>query len=144
MSHASDRGQVGGEQRFGEHVVWTEEPDVLVMRFGPHLDGPELRAMLAYQMRWAEDKPRAFVLTDLSAMRLFTPAARSVTNEMARSDPRVINICYGASFTVRVIAEMVERARRLLGQGPSPALPTQFLATEADARELVTQMRASA
>ncbi|UQA55003.1 hypothetical protein [Polyangium aurulentum] len=139
MVHAAGRaarreaGGGGDERHFGEHSAWVEEPDVFVMRLVGRLEGAELEAMLDWYAAWQRGRAECCVLVDVTRLKTLSPAAREVANVRRRNGGSApVTACFGASYTIRVIADMVMRARRILGNASGAATP--IFATEAEAR----------
>lgn len=127
--------------KIGAHETWIEEPDVFGIRLIGPVVGEELAELMRLQAEWGHAKTRYFVLCDVSSMGSVSPSARRVMNE-AKTLPgvEVINVCYGASFTLRVLADMVARARKLLR--PNDSLGEGiFVATEQAARTVIADRR---
>jgi hypothetical protein len=146
MIHATERaetrevGGVGNERQFGAHAAWMEEPDIFVMRLVGKLEGAELHAILEWYQAWQEGRPECSVLVDVSRLTMVSPSAREVANLRRRKRGfAAVTACFGASFSIRVLADMVMRARRFLGNAPGAM--TQFFATEAEARAYFAQNR---
>ena len=127
-------------RRFGKHITWVHEPDIFFIRFEGDIAGSDLAAILDRQNEWATAKTRYHVLTDLSQVGTVSREARKVMNERRHSPPGLVaSISYGASFAVRVVADMSFRARKALGI--LEAGPVIFVATEADAVAEVERYR---
>jgi len=136
-------GPTPGETRhFGEQIVWTEEPDVFGMRLAGDVDGPSLEALLAFQSAWAEERSHVFILCDLSRVRRATTEARRVLQATRIPASIMSHVCFGASFSARVFAEMVVRAARFLGTTP-PGMEIFFFANEAEARAHIAWVKSS-
>jgi len=139
MVHATDRaatrevGGAGDERHFGEHSAWVEEPDVFVMRLVGRLEGADLQAILDWYAVWQEGRGKCCVLVDVTRLKTLSPAAREVSNVRRRNGGAMpATAVFGASYTIRVVADMVMRARRILGNASGAATP--LFATEAEAR----------
>jgi hypothetical protein len=121
-----------GIHRFGEHLTWIQEPDIFHMRLVGTLEADEFKAILEWQAKWGKDKPRFFVVSDVSQLKSISRDARKYTSEQGRITPtHAVTITYGASFAVRVMADMSTRARKVLGM-PDLA-DVVFVETQADA-----------
>lgn len=121
-----------GIRRFGEHLTWIQEPDIFHMRLVGTLEAVEFQKILAWQAEWGKDKPRVFVICDVSQLQSISRDARKFTSEQGRvTSSHTVTITYGASFAIRVMAEMSTRARRVMGL-PDLA-DVVFVATQADA-----------
>lgn len=134
-------GPAPGESRqFDEHIAWTEEPDVFAMQLAGEVDGPPLGALLTFQSAWAEGKSHVFILCDLSRVRGATTEARRVLQATRIPRGALTHVCFGASFSARVFADMVVRAARFLGKTP-PGMEVVFFAEEPEARAYIEHTR---
>jgi hypothetical protein len=127
-------------RRFGAHLTWIQEPDIFFMRLEGTLSGADLEAILKWQNEWAQHKPHYFVVSDLSHLGTVTREARRVmTDRQDAAHGNVTNITYGATFAVRVMADMATRARKALGmQALGGGI---FVDTEAQARAEIEKLR---
>jgi hypothetical protein len=129
-----------GIRRFGEQLTWIQEPDIFHMRLVGTLEADELRKILLWQTEWGKSKPRFFVVCDVSQLQSMSRDARRVTSEQGGGVPtHSVTITYGASYAVRVMAEMTTRARKVLGV-PNLA-EVVYVATQADALEELERRR---
>lgn len=124
---------------FGGQLAWIEEPDTFCMRFRGTIDPASFRAVLEFQHAWCKDKTHFFALCDLSEAGAAPPETRRVLQEFKDWRPAT-TACFGASFPLRVVADMFSRARRALGLAPGNSV-TRFFATEAEARAFIEQER---
>ncbi len=128
-------------QRFGNHTVWAEAPDMLWVRFDGPVLGRELRATLDYRNDWARGKARYYVIADLTAVTSVDSEARRVmVEERAAVDHRQMTILFGASFGIRIIAQMMFRSLRVLRRNVQHA-ERHFVASEAEALAFVEKCR---
>jgi hypothetical protein len=129
-----------GIRRFGEHLTWIEEPDIFHMRLVGTLEADVFKKILDWQAEWAKNKPRFFVVCDDSQLKSLSRDARKITSEQGRATrTHAITITYGASFAIRVMAEMSTRARKIMGL-PDLA-DIVFVATQAEALAEVEKRR---
>lgn len=126
------------QKRFGKQVTWIEEPDVFCMRIVGVVDGDELAGILEEIRVWSEGKSNTFALTDLSGVSGATSSAKKMLNEV-RPIPNSISVTYGANFAVRILADMMYRARRLLRREKSAE--SAMFATESEARAFIEKRR---
>ncbi len=128
-------------QRFGLHTVWEESPDLLRVRFDGLVMGAELRALLDYRNDWAVGKERYYVIIDLTTGTSVDSDARQVMVEQrAAVDYRQMTVLFGASFGIRVIAQMMFRSLRMLRRNVQHA-ERHFVSTEAEALVFVEKCR---
>ncbi|MDI1481836.1 STAS/SEC14 domain-containing protein [Polyangium sp. y55x31] len=133
-------GPTPGERRqFGKQVAWIEAPNIFAMRLSGEIDGPSLEALLAFQAEWCAEKDHVFVLCDLSTVTGATIEARRAL-QGTHIKNAMTHLCVGASFTIRVVTEMVVRAARFMGTA-SPDMEIQFFETEAEARAYMNRPR---
>ncbi|MDI3291443.1 hypothetical protein [Polyangium sp. 15x6] len=133
-------GPTPAERRqFGAQVAWIEEPNVFAMRLSGEIDGPSLEGLLDFQSDWAAGKDHVFVLCDLSAVTGATIEARRVL-QRKHVTTTMTHLCFGSSFTIRVLTEMVVRAARFIGTAPRET-EIVFFETEADARAYLDHPR---
>lgn len=121
-----------GIRRFGEQLTWIQEPDIFHMRLVGTLDFTEFKKILDWQTEWGSEKERFYVVCDMSQLQSISREARKVLTEQSQVTPsHAVTITFGASFGLRVIAEMSTRARKIMGL---PGLADfVFVATQADA-----------
>jgi hypothetical protein len=127
-------------RQFGPHVAWVEEPDIFGIRFSGPVKADELRGIFAWQDEWGQDKHPFFVLCDLSELGSVSQETRNCMHERTGHDHDTISVCHGMSFTIRILVEMVDRARRYLGRDPRSELI--LVAAETDARAYIEKRRA--
>ena len=121
-----------GIRRFGEHLTWIEEPDIFHMRLVGTLEVAEFQKILEWQAVWSNSRPRVFVVSDVSALLSISRDARKLASGQGPLTPgHAATITYGATFAVRVMAEMSMRARKALGT--ADLVETIFVDTQADA-----------
>jgi hypothetical protein len=105
-----------GIRRFGEHLTWIQEPDIFHMRLVGVLEGSEFKSIVEWQTEWGRSKSRIFVICDVTLLQSISRDARKLANEHGHIMPtNAITITFGASFGIRVMAEMASRARKVLG-----------------------------
>lgn len=121
-----------GIRRFGEQLTWIQEPDIFHMRLVGTLEAAEFQKILDWQAEWGGSKPRYFVICDMTQLASISRDARKYATEHGRVTPaHVATITFGASFAIRVVAEMSARARKVMGI--SDAADAFFVASQADA-----------
>jgi hypothetical protein len=141
-----ESGETGDQsiRWFGSHVAWIEEPDVYYVRFAGPVTGQELRDIIDYRVTWGTDKKAYYVLSDVTDLGAVSSDARLAMNEgRANVGVRVTNLIFGATFAVRVMVNMVNRAIKILRPTQAEAQgEVIFVATEAEARAEVEKRRA--
>lgn len=127
--------------RFGRQTLWEEAPDLLRVRFDGTLMGEELRALLDYRNDWALGRDRYYAIIDLTMATGADSEARQVMVEQrAAVDYRQMTVLFGASFGIRVIAQMMFRSLRVLRRNVRHA-ERHFVSSEADALAFVEKCR---
>lgn len=124
--------------QFGAHTMWEAAPDVLRLDFVGVVDGDELKGLIETQLQWSKDKPRWFALADMSRLGGSTPSSREYMVKIP-SNPNSVSISFGARFAIRILVDMMMRARRLLA--PTASDSFIMVATEADAWAEVERCR---
>ena len=110
------------------------------MRLVGTLEAADFQGILDWQAEWGKNKPRFFVISDVSQLQSISRDTRKYISEQGRlTSTHAVTINYGASFGVRVMAEMSMRARKVLGL-PDLA-DALFVATQADALLEVEKLR---
>jgi hypothetical protein len=127
------------EQQIGPHAVWTEEPDLFCMRLSGTLEGPDLTVLLDKYALWLKLQGAGYVLADLKGLTAVAPSARDAHKEQWSRIQDCPCACFGVSFGLRVVIDMMMRARRLLN--PASSTPMSFFATEREARAFVVSRR---
>jgi len=117
-----------------------ESDDVFCMRFDGQPDGPVMAKLLDFTAAWAGTKRRIYIVGDLTKLQGFTYSARKELQAKRIQAGGMIVICFGTSFHVRIIAEMVWRAATSLGHVP-PEVELYFVKGEKEARELLQKKR---
>ncbi|UQA59724.1 STAS/SEC14 domain-containing protein [Polyangium aurulentum] len=99
---------------FGKHSIHFEEPDITVLTYRGRLNAEEVRALTAV----GEMGPHAgrFQLSIVDAREFggVDPAARRAAAERPVQMSRVFAAYVGASFTMRAVITMTNRASKLL------------------------------
>lgn len=137
-THNEQHAQV---RHYGPHVVWVEPPDIFGIRFIGPLKAEELRGILAWQDEFGQGKSPLFVICDLSRIGSTNDETRKCLHERSGKDNATVSVCYGMSFAIRILVEMIDRARRYLGRDPRSELI--MVANEAEARAYIEKRRES-
>lgn len=128
----------GRRWQFGAHALWEAAPDTLRLDLVGVVEGDELRGIVEMEHAWARGKPQWFAIADLSRLGGSTPSSRAYMAEIP-PNPHSVSIVYGTSFGIRILVDMMMRARRLL----KPSEPDAFaiVATETEAWAEVERRR---
>lgn len=114
---------------------------MLCVRFVGKVLGRDLRAMHDYRNAWGAERSHYFILVDMSGIQdVDSDARKAMTEERAQVDRRQTSLYYGASFTIRTIAQMMFRSLKLLRPNIEYT-ERHFVATEADARAFIEKRR---
>jgi hypothetical protein len=105
-------------ERFGDHLVWFEEPDTLVLEVHGDIHGDEARRITAKQAGVAEGRRYLFLLIDMTGFTSISPEARRTFAEPSKTMPPMVVVFFRASFRARVMAELVFRITNLFGKHP--------------------------
>jgi hypothetical protein len=130
-----------GIRRFGEQLTWIQEPDIFHMRLVGTLEAEHFKKILHWIVEWSQNKPEFFIVIDVSQLATISQDTRKFTRDQGRVTPsNATTIAFGASFALRVMADMSMRARKVMGL---PDLgEVIFVATQADALLEVGKRRA--
>lgn len=130
-----------GIRRFGEQLTWIQEPDIFHMRLVGTLEVDDFRKILHWIVEWGAEKPQFFIICDVAQMAGVSADTRKFSRAQGRVTPiNAVTIAFGASFALRVLAEMSIRARKAMGL--SDLGEFMFVATQADALVEVGKRRA--
>lgn len=121
-----------GIRRFGEQLTWIQEPDIFHMQLVGTLEAEHFKQFLNWIVEWGQDKPQFFIVIDVTHLVTISQETRKFTREQGRVTPiNATTIAFGASFALRVMADMSMRARKVMGL---PDLgEVVFVTTQADA-----------
>jgi hypothetical protein len=125
---------------FGAQRLTVEAPDIIRIDFRGTLDGPAARELLGWLSAWCQGKSRFYILCDMTESVGVSADARRTLQSFAVTFPATRVACWGWSFTMRVLVEMLSRARRLLGV-KGPRTPPRFFASEREARAFIEAER---
>jgi hypothetical protein len=134
MSASTEDGQGPSTFRF-------ELPDVCVTTFVGDVSAATVRAIAAEQQRAVKGLPFILVIADVSRVRSVSAEARRAAMD---EQPGVIvqGVSYvGASFPIRVIATLLNKAAALLYKGKATSYPVQFFDTLDEARAWCAKRR---
>lgn len=123
----------------GPSSVVFEAPDTLVWRVIGDISGTEMLRLRDMARALSEGKPYMLALVDLSRSGAVSAEARKVAIDNDPVSPLFGSAIFGASFTMRVVAQLVTRAASLLH--PQHESPLEFFATEALARAWIVKRR---
>jgi len=116
--------------QFGAHTMWEAAPDVLRLDLVGLVEGDELKSIVETQLSWGKDKSQWFSVVDMSRLGGSTPESRAYMSQRP-INPTSMSIAFGANFAIRILVDMLMRARRVLQSAPIDSF--LMVATEADA-----------
>jgi len=125
--------------QIGAHSVTREESGLLFVQYVGDLSGPDITSVYDAFEALANGEKDVLVLNDLRRVRDVSAAAR----RRAGDDPRAAIFgavaAFGASFAVRILANVSATAVRVLGVGIKA--PVAFFETEDEARAWLADPR---
>jgi hypothetical protein len=128
---------------FGENLAWREGSELICLRLVGRLEASHFRDILECCLAWNSEMGRCAVLVDLTEFTTISSSARAIAMELRRGGVSASCACFGASFKVQIFADMLMRARRLLGGNSRPTI-ARYFRTEEEARSYITTQLAAA
>ena len=125
------------ERTFGDHTMSLEAPDILILRIKGDLEEAHVGPIREELNRVCRELPYVFGLVDMSRMGTITASARKAAAAQ-RNPPNLSNAVFGASFTQRVLIQLVIKAVRVL-RGVAPTMG--MFETEVEARAWIHEQR---
>ena len=140
------RRDQGCMSRMNRSSVVYEPPDLYITTFVGDIDAADLMRIADEQNRLFEQqlpggRDYILVLADVSAIGRITADARKTFANLAPSVKVCGTAIIGASFPIRVIATLVNKAANLLANR-AQSNPVCFFGTEAEARAWLAKRRA--
>ncbi len=131
------------ERHYVQHVIVNESPDILFLKWRGDVLADSMAWFFDTMLELGRERKYILVLTDTSACGEFTAAARKYAAENADrlQDITRIVACFGASFQLRILANLVMKARLLLRRAGSSNEHVRFFSTEAEARAWLAEER---
>lgn len=128
-------------RRVGGAVFSFVQPDVLRLEWSSQLEPEAVEAMrsITDELR-ARHGGSVMLLVDLRNANTVTPAARKKLVEVSRDSPWAATAMVGASFKMRVLAELISKAVQLIMPGRAKS---EFFDTEEQAMTWLGQQRAA-
>lgn len=126
----------------GKHQHRFEPPDLYVVRIDGDVSGQEIRVQIdAIQALAQRTGKSIFWLADIAKMGSIKPDARRAMAEANQEAHTALagSAMFGASFTSRVMINLLVRAVRILRA--SKQRPVAFVETEAEARAFLDEHR---
>lgn len=115
----------------GKHSIFFESSELCVITYDGPLVVAEVPKIHDELKRWAQGRPRFFILVNLSSTGNIEPAARKVAAETLDMPNITAVLSYGQSWPVRVAATLTAALIRAIGK---VKCPFHFFATEKEAR----------
>jgi hypothetical protein len=98
------------------HELILEPPNTILMVGHGTMDGISATKMHEQMFAWVGEQPCMFLLADMSDVTGFsTDGRKGLVESTGQLPTRAVALC-GAPFPVRVVFDMVNRARSLLGK----------------------------
>lgn len=98
------------------HDITFEPPNTILIQGRGVMDGVSATKMHEQMCAWVGEQPYMFLLADMSEVTSFsTDGRKGLVSSTGQLPPRAVALC-GAPFAVRVVFDMVARARSLLGK----------------------------
>lgn len=118
----------------GLHWAKLEQPDTIFVEINGDISAEDIRGLLVHVARLGDGEGPVYFVQDLSKLGSFRAAARTEIAKDPRTARVAVVVCIGASFHVRVIMSMIDRALKFV----RPTTPLILFATDmAEARALV-------
>lgn len=130
---------MSGEKHEGHILIRTEPPDAYFVAFVGDISEDVLLSKMRELRVYTEGKPYVLAINDLTKMRSITAAARNLAVEEGKHLPLRGTAIVGASFQLRVLATLANKALSLLSKKGD--YETRFFDTEAEARAWINERR---
>lgn len=124
---------------FAAHKVWLEPPDAIFMDLDGDVTEANIKDFLVLVDQLGGGVGPVILIQDLRKAGTFSSGARKAIANDPRSGQIRSVICVGASFQMRVIMTMIEKAGKLLNR---KLWAMCFASDEADGRRLLALERA--
>ncbi|GEN09721.1 hypothetical protein SAMN05443572_109372 [Myxococcus fulvus] len=125
---------------FGDSKVWLESPDIVrLVNVGP-FDVKLIHDLAGVAAELRETHPTLYLINDSRRTSSITSEARRILSETPEVMPFAGTVIFGASFSLRTMANMMGRASMLLGR--TRGAPFGMVDTEDQARAWVADLRA--
>lgn len=123
----------------GPNSVTFEPPDTTFVVFAESIDGTMMSQLLDHMVELARGEPYMLFIFDVTRLTSMSQEARKIMiSNGHRLPPRVLSY-FGASFTIRVIHELLMRASARLGSGTNRFV--HHSSDEKSARAWANEMR---
>ncbi len=126
------------EKNIGPHFLTREEPDLFVARFHGDLDAAQMLDLLQALREHFVGLKYFLILIDHTHIGAISPEARRAVREKTKGELPFAMALIGASFTTRVIADLVIRTLNLVRREP---VHYRVFKDEASARAWLREMR---
>ena len=127
------------QKQTGTIDLRLEPPDACSIRLVGEVPEAELRAMYDTLAEYTKGQPRLRVLGDTTRMGALSPGVRQIIAEGSLMLPDFSVAVVGASFTVRVLAQLILKAVILTSKRRNREIA--FFETEAEARAWLDERR---
>jgi hypothetical protein len=126
---------------FGPHTLSFEEPDLVRLRLHGELSLAEIRQMILLVREFKARQGAIYLLGDMRQGTGFSAEARRAIHEDHSLVPYEGMAFFGASFSLKVVSNLMIQASRLLTGSTRPA-GAVFRDTEDEARAWIAARRA--
>lgn len=130
----------GAAEGTSKSFVRWEEPDILFTAYIGAISGGDMRELIDEGRRIYADKPFFFSILDMSGLRSVSGDARTLARDEGRDLKMRAAAIFGASYHLRVLAVLVDKATKLLYRERA-AYRIAFFGSEAEARAFVDEQR---
>lgn len=124
-----------------ESFATTEEPHIVVWRLHGEPTVEQVRQIYDVQKRFCEGRQHVFLLIDSTGLTRLSRQARQALTDAPLPGGVMMPIrgiaVFGASFTLRIMGEMLAKAAEILQKVHIP--PIRFFEHEAQARAWLTE-----
>jgi hypothetical protein len=117
----------------------AESEDIFTIVIIGELTVPSAHEVLAEVMRFAEGKPRVYLIVDLTYTAAIPSEGRKVLSDGVKNTTLAAIACFGATFTIRALATLVFKAVRVLRKR---TYPVRFFSTFDEARAWLGELGA--
>lgn len=125
----------------GEHLIYTEQPDVVHLKIRGVVDESQPAQMLAWASSAMKDVKCFYMLIDINELSGVGPGVGSSTSRIEPIPQERHSFFYGGSFRQRVLAKLAATAMWLLAKGKERLHAPRVVETEKEARELIRKLR---
>lgn len=127
---------------FGGHTLSFEDPDLVRVVFDGEVDLKQLYEMNDLVREFKASRGTIYLVADARKGLGFSAEARKAVSDDPKLSPYAATAFFGASFAMKTIVNMLNRAMALMGRSTGGVMT--FVDTEEEARAWVAKQRAAA